>query len=450
MTSTLLDSIASFAPTLRAPGSPQAALYSNGSRDEVMSTGSDLGLEGEVVDLATEMEPSFFETGQLMWEMSARTERISDEEPSMQRPEIVLTDSSFLSVSVVQDDLVSQEDFERAQDSRNVAEDEQDNFDQQEKQVLSGQHCFELLTDEDGPMCENITDVDDDEFHKAEMDGIGAKPKLNEMTLAQLEASTSSSNDLSASSEPSDTLSCPVHSVIDDCDWMDRQYGNKSNQGRTANAQGMKAVKSYFMDSAPSLMIPSSKKTDSITLSDSASDLFATYDLDFRIGQFHSAPRRKRAYTMRPNQPHRPPLMPNASLPAGYFDIGRSVTSLNIRRPSRSEENSPRAHKPGCSLKDVFTLAMNRFNEVLYNCTHAKQRRQERKILKKLQARSNGNITPSSSATGAYRRRHTFICQKMEGMINNESKLKSTRRLARSRTASIATVRRTAGASHGI
>lgn len=446
MTSTLLDSIASFAPTLRAPGSPQAALYSIGSRDDVSSTGSDFGLDGEVVDLAAEMVPAFFETGQLMWEMSARTERISDEEPSMQRPEIVLTDSSFLSVSVVQDDVVSQEDHERAQDSRNVAEDERDDCDQREK-VLSG-HCFELLTDEDGPLCSNASDVDG-EFQEAATDGDDAQPKLNETNLAQLEASTSSSNDLSASSEPSDTLSCPVHSVIDDCDWIDRQYGNRGNQGRTINTRGMKEVKSYFMDSAPTLTVPS-KKTESITLSDSASDLFATYDLDFRIADFQSAPRRKRAYTMRPPQSHRPPLMPQASMPAGYFGLSKGVASLNIRRPSGSPDNSPRAHKPGCSLKDVFTSALNRFNEVLYNCTHAKQRRQEKKILKKLQARGNGNITPSSSAAGAYRRRHTFICQKMEGMINNESKLKSTKRLARSRTSSIAAVRRTAGASHGI
>jgi len=448
MSSSFLDSYACFTPALRAPGSPQGGVHNSGSNDELSSTGSDLGVEGEVVDLAAEMVPSFFETGQLMWEMNARTERISDEEPSALRPEIVLTDSSFLSVSGIQDDLVSEDEFEREPDSRSVSEDEQDNFDQREKQMLSGQHCFELLTDEDGPLCSNASDVDD-EFQTAETSGTDAKPKLNETTVAQVEASTSSSNDMSASSDPSDTLSCPVHSAIDDCDWMDRQFGNKSNQGRTANTQGMKEAKSYFMDSAPSLMIPASKQTESMTLSDSASDLIATYDLDFRIRDFHSAPRRKRAHTMRPPHPPRPRLMPQSSMPAGYFGITKDVPSLNLPRPSRSEEHSPRAHKPGCSLKDVLTSAMCKFNEVLYNCTHAKQRRQEKKILKKLQARSNGCVTPSSSAA-AYRRRHTFICQKMEGMINNESKLKSTKRLARSRTSSIAGVRKTAGASHGV
>lgn len=439
----MLDSYASFASaSFRGPGSPvgtRQTLYSRDLNDEALSSGgSDLGIDGEVVDLAAEMVPTFFESGQLMWEMSARTERLSsDQEPSMMHPEIVLTDSSFLSVSVVQDDLDSQEDIESEQHSRNEAGDEQDNFDQRELQALTGQHCFELLTDEDGPLCSNASDATE----LSETDGAHAKPKLDEANDAQPEASASSSTDKSAASEPISTLSCPVHSVIDDCDWMERQYRIRRLQDRMPQAQGMNQGRSFLMDSAPSLMIPSaSRDVESLRLADSASDILATYDPDYFIAGFQETPRQRRALTMRGT---RLPMLTQISL-SQPFEISKSGMHLNLPQLSGlTPDPSPRRRPngPGCSLKDIFTSAMSKFNEVLYNCTHAKQRRQERKILKKLTS-SKENMTPSSSAPGVYRRRHTLICQKMEGMINNEAKAKqSLKKVSRSRTPSIAAVR---------
>jgi len=314
----------------------------------------DFGLGVEDVDHSTEATPKFFESGQLLWEIAAHTEGTVEKRTAVQTPEMILTDSSYLSFNVFQDENQNQAtlDFTKAD-------------------LLSGRHCIELLTDENRSLYSRASKAD----HGIEADdGLGDDfDSLDTVSTYQ-----SSNSD--------------VPPLLEACEWVDSQYDRTNRSFRSS--QTMRTPNGFRIDRS------SSKGSESSPVSDSSSDIFSAYDPKFSIQRdfMQSAP-----------------------------ELSHFIELPDLVHLSLDETRINKASKK--TIKRMFSGAISRLNDVLYNCVHTKQRRKERKILKKLESTCKESVTPSaSSSCGVYRRRNTFICQKMEGMMTegNTRQMKKT------------------------
>lgn len=303
----------------------------------------DFGLGVEDVDHSTEATPKFFESGQLLWEIAAHTEGMAEKTKAVQTPEMILTDSSYLSFNLFQDENQNQAALDFTKTG-----------------LLSGQHCIELLTDENRPLHSRASKAD----HGIEADdGLGDDfDNLDTVSTYQ-----SSNSDVSP--------------FLEACEWVDSQCDGTNRSFRSS--QTMRTPSGFRIDRSPS------KGSESSPMSDSSSDIFSTYDPKFSVpGDFMQSA---------------PELSHFMELP-DFVHLSLDETKIN-----KSNKKT---------IKRMFSGAISRLNDVLYNCTHTKQRRKERKILKKLESTCRESVTPSaSSSCGVYRRRNTFICQKMEGMM---------------------------------
>ena len=441
----------------------------------------DIGL----VDLSTDMVPTFFESGQLMWEISAQTEA-DHEQPTLMRPEIVLTDSSFSLSGFQEDNRHDKEGNNTARERRSLLDSHQekpgdvDNMDARTA-VLSGQHCFELLTDENDPLCSSsaqqhasvecqATEVTLDDASRPLLDGerlasdiatihaavhpleAAAADCLMHQQHHRLAAEHGSDRKTSDRTEDPSPHSLQMdpqqqqqqhhhHQAQQQQDLRDHEesYVGQSGNEERRNKESFKKLgighlrqtsnDAVLMDTLPSFKAAVSpnvcKGKEAFDIADSASEIFRTQDPRFVIGNVYEVSQEKESEQMKPPKLTALSLQPR-------IEKQDSALHCHPDRYSFSPEPSPRIHTPGCSLKDVLSSAMSKINDVVYSCTHTKQRRREREILKKLQARSRGSLTPNaSSSCGAYRRRNTLIRQKMEGMIDNESKTRSSNKCSK-------------------
>lgn len=365
--------------------------YYDGS-DQFSTTDSEFEIEEEIVDLSAEMAPAFFESGQLMWEISAHTEGLArEEQPYMSRPEIVLTDSSFLSINVFQDDPLTPEDLERLRSSGKISVDERELA--KSSKPLSVHGYFELLTDEDRPLrsYSQSGELTAEPCGKDNTLYLSAKPILNNTALPP---------------SPFHLMDCPTHLAAVDKEWRKQQ--------RLGDEKGQSDMRVPALDLKQLACVQpiSPKDAGSLPIADSASDIFSTHDPKFVIGdQNHS--RSEASCKPKPAQ-----FRHQWSLPAHIREAGTAPV-IAPQCLQHSPEPSPR-ELPGCSVKELLTTFVASFQAVLKSRSHSKKKKQEKKVLKKLEARMQEVSTPGSSACGVYRRRNTIICQRMEGMINNE------------------------------
>ena len=477
--------LAEIPPVPTTPVEPRVMAFSDGDSvagNDALADAYALKEEEEddigFVDLSTDMVPTFFESGQLMWEISAQTET-DHEQPTLMRPEIVLTDSSFSLSGLQEDHRHDKEGNNTARERRSLVNshqqpDDVDSIDAKTA-VLSGQHCFELLTDENDPLCSSTaqqrasveclaTEATTDDASRPLLDGIRSASDVaaSHAAVHPLEAAAADClmhqqhhclvDENGSDRKTSDcTEDCSLHSLQKDSqkqqqhhhqeqeqqqqDLRDREesYVGQSGDEERRNKESFKKLgighlrqtsnDAVLMDTLPSFKAPVSPNLctgkEAFDIADSASEIFRTQDPRFVIGNVYDVSAAKESERMKPPKLTALSLQPR-------IEKQDSALHCHPDRHTFSPEPSPRVHAPGCSLKDVLSSAMSKINDVVYSCTHTKQRRREREILKKLQARSRGNLTPNASAYGgAYRRRNTLIRQKMEGMIDNESKTRS-------------------------